>query len=108
VTLLVKSKCAEKRSYIERLKGKEIAYIPLVTLTPMALEIGHRDLPNRVSRGQVWASGTSNHATRRQDKASTKEKLTSANLRGDDEPIRSAYVRTEVNKMMTRFAPERP
>lgn len=44
----------------------------------------------------VEASCTSNHATQRQDEASTREKLTSANLRGYDEPIRSAYVRTEV------------
>jgi hypothetical protein len=26
-------------------------------------------------------------------------------VQGDDEPIRVAYVRTEVNKIMTRFAP---
>ena len=42
VTLLVNHKRAEK-------KAREIEYIPLVTLTPMALEIDHRDLTNRVT-----------------------------------------------------------
>jgi hypothetical protein len=27
----------------------------LVTRTPLALEVGHRDLTNRVSRGHVWS-----------------------------------------------------
>ena len=49
------------------------------------------------------ASFTSNHAPQRQDEASTREKPTYANLRGYDDSIRSAYVRTEVNKIMTRF-----
>ena len=49
------------------------------------------------------ASFTSNHATQRQVEASASEEPTHANLWGYNEPIRSAYVRTEVNKMMTRF-----
>jgi hypothetical protein len=48
-TLLVSQKRAEKRPCIERLKGEEIAYIPLVILTRKALEINHRDLTNRVT-----------------------------------------------------------
>ena len=28
----------------------------LVTRTPLALEIGHRDLPNRVGLGHVWVA----------------------------------------------------
>jgi hypothetical protein len=51
------------------------------------------------------ASGTGNYAPQCYDEAFTREKPTSANSRGDDEPIRSADVRTEVNKIMTRFAP---
>jgi hypothetical protein len=49
------------------------------------------------------ASGACNDAPQCHDEACTREKPTSANSRGDDEPIRSADVRTEVNKMMTRF-----
>ena len=45
----VSQKRAEKRPCIERLKGEEIAYIPLVILTRKALEINHRDLTNRVT-----------------------------------------------------------
>jgi hypothetical protein len=52
------------------------------------------------------ASGISNHAPRRHDEASTREMPTYANSWGYDEPIRSAYVRTEVNKIMTRFGPQ--
>jgi hypothetical protein len=36
-------------------EGHAIEYIPLVTRTPMALEIDRRDLPNRVSSGHVCA-----------------------------------------------------
>jgi hypothetical protein len=49
------------------------------------------------------ASGTSNDAPQCHDEAFTREKPTSANSRGDDEPLRSADVRTEVNEIMTRF-----
>jgi hypothetical protein len=35
-------KCAD-------LKAREIEYLSPVTLTPMALEIDHRDLPNRIT-----------------------------------------------------------
>jgi hypothetical protein len=47
---------------------------------------------------------TSNHASPRQDEVSTTEKHTGGNLRGYDAVIRPASVRTEVNKIMTRFA----
>jgi hypothetical protein len=40
-------KRAEKRSYIQHLKAREIEHSS-VTLTLMTLEIDHRDLPNRV------------------------------------------------------------
>jgi hypothetical protein len=39
---------AEKWSRIRRLKARETEAMPLVTRTPMALEIGRRDLTNRV------------------------------------------------------------
>jgi hypothetical protein len=57
-------KRAEKQPCIQRLKVREIEYIPLVTLTPMALEIDHHDLTNRVcadetSRQHVLAPGLS-------------------------------------------------
>jgi hypothetical protein len=42
-------KRAEKQSCTECLKAREIAYMPLVTLAPMASEIYHRDLTNRVT-----------------------------------------------------------
>ena len=45
-------KSLEKRPCTRCLKA-ETGYIPLVKLTPMALEIDHRDLPNRVGRGHV-------------------------------------------------------
>jgi hypothetical protein len=45
----------------------------------------------------------SNHATQQRVETSAGGKPTYANLRGYDEPIRSAYIRTEVNKIMTRF-----
>jgi hypothetical protein len=48
VTLLVTSKRAEKWSRILRLKARETEAMPLVTRTPMALEIGRRALTNRV------------------------------------------------------------
>jgi hypothetical protein len=41
-------KRAVKRSCIERLKAKEIAYILLMTLLLLALDIAPCDLPNRV------------------------------------------------------------
>jgi hypothetical protein len=34
------------------MKAREIAYMPLVTLSPMASEIYHRDLTNRVNRDE--------------------------------------------------------
>jgi hypothetical protein len=46
----------EKQSCTECLKAPEIAYSLLVTLAPMALEIFHRDLTNRVCLGHVWPS----------------------------------------------------
>jgi hypothetical protein len=48
-------------------------------------------------------SFTSNHTPQLHGEASTREKPVSANSRGCDEPIRLAYVRTEVSKIMTRF-----
>jgi hypothetical protein len=45
----------------------------------------------------------SNRATQQQIETSARGKLTYANLRGYDEPIRSADIRTEVNIIMTRF-----
>jgi hypothetical protein len=47
-------KRAEKRSCIRRLKARETEYIPLVTLTPMALEIDGRELTNRVTTSFTW------------------------------------------------------
>jgi hypothetical protein len=41
-------KSVEQRSRIRRLKVRETEYIPLVKLTPMALETDRRDLTNRV------------------------------------------------------------
>jgi hypothetical protein len=41
-------KRAGKRSCIERLKAREIAYILLMTLILLALDIAPCDLPNRV------------------------------------------------------------
>jgi hypothetical protein len=50
-TLLVKSKMRGKAVlHTTHLKAREIEYLSPVTLTPMALEIGHRDLTNRVNR----------------------------------------------------------
>ena len=40
-------KRAEKRSYIQRLRAGEIEYILLVPLTPRALGIYYRDLPQQ-------------------------------------------------------------
>lgn len=48
MTLLGNSKSAEQRSRIQCLKAGETEYIPLVKLTPMALETDRRDLTNRV------------------------------------------------------------
>jgi hypothetical protein len=45
------------QSCIERLKDRDIAHIPLVTPTLMALEIGYRKLTNRASRGYVYCPG---------------------------------------------------
>jgi hypothetical protein len=41
-------KRAEKQSRTECMKAREIAYMPLPTLAPMASEIYHCDLTNRV------------------------------------------------------------
>ena len=54
---------------------------------------------NALDRVESRPAAPATHATQRQDEASTREQLTSANVRGDDEPIRSADVRAEVNKM---------
>jgi Peptidase propeptide and YPEB domain len=63
---LVESKSAEKRSCTERLKGREIAYMPVVTLTPMASEIDHRNLTNRVCQVfVVFGESHSYHERRR-------------------------------------------
>ncbi len=43
-------------SHVRRLKARETAYMPLMPLTPMALEIDHRESTNRVCFGQVCAS----------------------------------------------------
>ena len=40
---------AEKQPYLERVHAREIASIPLVTLTPIALEIAPYDVTNGVS-----------------------------------------------------------
>jgi hypothetical protein len=45
----VSQKHAEKQSCIQRLKTSEIEPIPLVSLAPMTLQIGHGVLPNRVN-----------------------------------------------------------
>jgi hypothetical protein len=42
----------DKRSCLLHLKARETEYIPLVKLTPMVLEIDHRDLTNRVCLGE--------------------------------------------------------
>jgi hypothetical protein len=49
-------KHAEKQSCIQRVKAGEIEPIPLASLAPMTLQIGHADLPNRVGRGHVWSA----------------------------------------------------
>jgi hypothetical protein len=46
----VMSKCADKRFCRRCLKAKETEDIPSVKLTPMMLEMGYRDLTNRVRR----------------------------------------------------------
>jgi hypothetical protein len=46
-------KCADKRPRLERLADRDTAYIPLVTRTPLALEVDRRDLTNRVGPGHV-------------------------------------------------------
>ena len=51
-------KRAEKWSCIQHLKVSEIESMSLVTLTTRALEIEHRELPNRVCVGPVWRSAT--------------------------------------------------
>jgi hypothetical protein len=38
---------------MQRLKARETEDIPLVKLTPMVLEMGHRDFTNRVSRDTI-------------------------------------------------------
>ncbi len=48
-------KRAEKRAYIRRLEARETEAMPLVKHTPTVLEIGSRDLTNRVGRGPVCA-----------------------------------------------------
>src|SRR5262245_16021131 len=48
-------KRAGKRTHTRRLKARETKYMPLETLTPMALEIDRRELTNRVNRDEVWA-----------------------------------------------------
>jgi hypothetical protein len=40
------------RSYKERLKDRNIEHMPLVTGTPMALGIDHRNLTNSVNRDE--------------------------------------------------------
>jgi hypothetical protein len=51
-TLLGKSRTPGKAA-LHRMKGGEIVYIPLVTLTSKTLEINHRDLTNKGSLGYV-------------------------------------------------------
>jgi hypothetical protein len=48
-------KRAEKRDDKQRSKARETESISLVTRTPLALEIGHRDLPNRVTTSYTLA-----------------------------------------------------
>jgi hypothetical protein len=43
VTLLVKSKCTEERSYIQRVKHGEVGSMPLATRIPLALRVNHCD-----------------------------------------------------------------
>jgi hypothetical protein len=50
VTLFVKSRTRGKAVLDTTFGGRGDRNIPLVTLTPMALEIALRDLPNRVCR----------------------------------------------------------
>jgi hypothetical protein len=44
---------AENRTDTQRSKARETEPMSLVTRTHLALEIGHRELPNRVCRGHV-------------------------------------------------------
>ena len=48
----VSQKRAGKRVYTRRLKDSETKYMPLETLTPMALEIDRRALTNSVGRDE--------------------------------------------------------
>jgi hypothetical protein len=54
VTLLVQSNTRGAAVLHPMFEGK-IEYMPLVRLTPMALEMDHRDYTTRVCRGEVWA-----------------------------------------------------
>jgi hypothetical protein len=45
-------KCVDEQSYLRGLEARETKYIPPVTLTPIALEITHRDLTNRYAGGE--------------------------------------------------------
>jgi hypothetical protein len=54
-TLLVKSRTRGKAVLHTTFGGRGDRNIPLVTLTPMALEIALRDLPNRVTTSFMLA-----------------------------------------------------
>jgi len=55
LTLVVNSKRAERRAYKQRSIARETKSMSLVARTLLALEIGHRDLPNRVCVDEGWA-----------------------------------------------------
>jgi hypothetical protein len=70
----------------------------LVTHTPMALETGHRDLPNRVGRGHVCISGPQYAASTQRLAAYTQacvpfpwypQRITSRLLRGQANDLRA-------------------
>jgi hypothetical protein len=65
VTLLGKSKMRGKRFCIRCLEARETEDIHLVKLTPMVLEIGHYDLPNRVCRDEACDSHVGESGERR-------------------------------------------
>jgi hypothetical protein len=53
LTLLVNSKTCREAAYKQRSEARETESMPLVTHTPLTLDISHRDLPNRVCIGPV-------------------------------------------------------
>ena len=56
-TLLGNSKTCGEASHKQRSKARETESMSLVTCTPMALEIDHRDLTNRINHGEVGPAG---------------------------------------------------